>query len=87
MKTVDPRSLLSDELKNVNVSGEVLKTFQQLQSLLKEKLGEDKDLDSLGYFYAGYILANPVIRDEFKKIRQKEIQYDDRIDETLWSKK
>lgn len=81
MKVVEPRSLLTDEVRIINAGVEIVKQFNQVKSLMKEKGIEPSELD---LFFAGYILANPNVRDSFKKVQDKEIKRDNRISMELW---
>lgn len=81
MKTVDPRSLLSDEIKEIIPNEEMQKMFNQWKKLMSDKSENISDFDC---FFAGWILSNPTVHDKFKQIREKEIKYNNRIQNILW---
>lgn len=84
MRTIDPRNLLNDDTKETQVGGEVFKVYNQWKEMFEKKTGrKPNELDS---FFAGYILANPTVRIEYKKIQEKELPYDFRINEQYKSK-
>jgi hypothetical protein len=62
MKTIEVRSLLSKRRKSIAISPEIEKAFEDWK---EKRAGEN--LEPLEIFYAGYILANPMVRDLFKK--------------------
>ena len=62
MKTIEVRSLLSERRKLITISPEIEKAFEDWK---EKRAGEN--LEPLEIFYAGYILANPMVRDLFKK--------------------
>ena len=61
-KTIELRSLLKGPKKQVVISSEIEKAFKDWK---EKRAGEN--LEPLEIFYAGYILANPMVRDLFKK--------------------
>lgn len=65
-KTVELRSLLNGPKKQIVISKEIEETFNDWK---EKRAGEN--LDPLEIFYAGYILANPMVRDLFKKDKCK----------------
>lgn len=73
MKTVEPRSLLTDFPLTVNVSPDLLEIFILWKKNFEEKTGRVPN--NVDYMYAGYILANPSVRDQYKDIDQKNIKY------------
>lgn len=62
--------LHDSELKEIRIGGEIDKLYQQFLSLLKSK---NKEITLESVFVAGYMLSNPVLREKFKKNRDKEI--------------
>lgn len=81
MMTIEPRSLLTDTVVKVIPNEEIQKMFQQYKQLMKEHNMELTDFD---YFFAGWVLSNPIVREQFRQVREKEIKYDDRVQNTLW---
>ena len=63
-KTIELRSLLTGLKKEIIISHEIEKAFKYWR---EKRAGEN--LEPLEIFYAGYILANPAVRDLFKKDR------------------
>ena len=60
-KTIEIRSLVSGENKEITISNEIEQAFKDW----KEKRAGDK-IKPIEIFYAGYVLANPMVRDLFK---------------------
>lgn len=81
MKTVEPRSLLTDKIKEVVPSEEMQTAFLHWKKLMNEKSVEISEFDC---FFAGWVLSNPTVREQFKQVREKEIKYDGRIQNILW---
>ena len=61
-KTIELRSLLKGPKKIIVISSEIEKAFKDWK---EKRAGEN--LEPIEIFYAGYILANPMVRDLFKK--------------------
>ena len=66
MKTVEPRSLLGDFPMMIDINKELLDAFIAWKKKFEEKSG-GKCPSNIDYMYAGYILANPIVREQFKK--------------------
>lgn len=66
MKTVEPRSLLGDFPIMIDVNQELIDVFIVWKKKFEEKSG-GKSPSNIDYMYAGYILANPIVREQFKK--------------------
>lgn len=74
MKTFELRSLINQENKRVTIP----KDFNKLLETWKElriQADPNTELDPLEIFYAGYILANPNVRVQYRIIEEKEIEY------------
>lgn len=63
-KTIEPRSLIQDALKTVEINDEIKSIFQKWETLFNEKSTEESS--KLDAFFAGWIMANPMVRDQFK---------------------
>ena len=61
-KTIELRSLLKGPKKTIVISQDIEKAFKDWK---EKRAGES--LEPLEIFYAGYVLANPMVRDLFKK--------------------
>ena len=62
MKTVELRSLLTNKPKEITIPGEIKNAFD----IWKKKINKE-NVEPLEIFYAGYILANPIVRDLYKE--------------------
>lgn len=80
--TIEPRSLLTDRLKEIVPNGEIVTMFNQWKKLMNERC--KSEISEMDCFFAGWVLSNPMVREQFKQSREKEIKYNERIDETLW---
>lgn len=65
MRTIEPRSLLEEVPTSINISPELADVFIIWKNKFEEKTG--KCPNNIDYMYAGYILANPIVREKFKK--------------------
>ena len=63
--------LHDSELKEITINGEIESSFKQFEKLAKSK---NKELTLESVFIAGYMLANPILREKLKKYREKEIK-------------
>lgn len=60
MKTIELRSLLSGTNKEIDIPDEIQETFN---IWLKKR---NNKVEPLEIFYAGYILANPIVREQYR---------------------
>lgn len=65
-QTIEPRSLLQDKIKKVEINDEILFSYLQWELLMREKKSNIENIDA---FFAGWVMANPVVRDQFKSCR------------------
>lgn len=72
MRTVEPRSLLDDFPLTVNISSELVEVFVIWKKKFTERTGRVPN--NIDYMYAGYILANPNVRDKFRIYKEKKIK-------------
>lgn len=70
MRTVEPRSLLDDFPLTIDISPELAEVFIIWKKKFIERTGRIPN--NIDYMYAGYILANPSVRDKFKVFKEKE---------------
>lgn len=61
MKTVELRSLLDGTNKEIDIPVEIAQAY----SNWKEKRTDV--VSPLEIFYAGYVMSNPIVREQFKK--------------------
>lgn len=64
MTTIEPRSLLTDLPKLISIPKEIEKVFDVWLNKTKQKTDISK-IKLLEIFYAGYILSNPIARQEY----------------------
>ena len=65
MKTLEIRALLKGVEKEIPISSEIQNVYKIWRSKRK---GE---VDPMDIFYAGYILANPIVREQYVKSELK----------------
>lgn len=70
MKTLELRALLNGQEKEIEIPTELIKVF----NIWKEKR-KDSVLDPIEIFYAGYILSNPVVREQYRKSKEINVKY------------
>lgn len=64
MKTIELRSLLNKSDMEIEIPTPIEEVFNIWKSQRKDKI------EPLEIFYAGYILANPVIREKYKNLNK-----------------
>lgn len=69
MKTVEPRSLLTEFPLMVNISPDLIEVFISWKKKFEEKTGRVPN--NIDYMYAGYILANPIVRESYKQDKKE----------------
>ncbi len=70
MKTIEVRSLLQENVKEVQVDETFVNNFKTWYDKFVERTNREPTL--IDVFYAGYILANPNVREMFKNTKIKE---------------
>ena len=58
--------MLDDFPIMIEINDELIKVFVAWKKRFEEKSG-GKCPSNIDYMYAGYILANPIVREQFKK--------------------
>lgn len=66
MKTLCVRKLVEGKKIEILIPEKILEIY----SIWKLKRGDEPD--PLEIFYAGYILSNPIIREQYLKLKEKE---------------
>lgn len=69
MKTIEVRSLLADKKVEIQISADINETFKIWKILREESYNKSIELEEA--FYAGYILANPQVREQYKKFKKQ----------------
>lgn len=62
MKTIELRSIVNGTNKEIDIPGDIQEIFN---IWLKKR---NHDVEPLEIFYAGYILANPIVREQYKNM-------------------
>lgn len=65
MKTPEPRSLLTDFPLLIDINPDLVNVFIIWKKKFEEKTGRVPN--NIDYMYAGYILSNPIVRDQYKE--------------------
>ena len=65
LRTPELRRLLENEILTIEIPENIESFFNAYCK--KRKKVDDKDIEPLEFFYAGYILSNPVFREKFMK--------------------
>lgn len=66
MKTLDIRKLVEGKKVEIVIPEKILEIY----SIWKLKMGYEPE--PLELFYAGYILSNPIVREQYLKLKEKE---------------
>lgn len=67
-KTLELRSLLTGVKKEINIPSDIEEAFNIWKELNKKV--SDSGIDELDSFYAGYILSNPIVREDYKNVNK-----------------
>ena len=73
MQTYEVRSLLQENVRVINIEEPIVESFQTWYKTFVERAGREPTL--IDVFYAGYVLSNPNVRDQYRIIKQKDIKY------------
>lgn len=65
MKTPEPRSLLTDFPLLIDINPDLINVFIIWKKKFEEKTGRVPN--NIDYMYAGYILSNPIVREQYKE--------------------
>ena len=65
MKTIEPRSLLTDLPSMIDINSDLIDILIIWKKKFEEKTGRVPN--NIDYMYAGYIFANPIVRDQYKE--------------------
>ena len=68
MKTVETRSLLEESSKVIDIDSNLIDVFDYWKKKFKERTGREPN--NMDCMYAGYILSNPVVHDQYKKAKK-----------------
>ena len=66
LRTIELRSLLNETNKEITINPEIEKAFNIWRDKMK-KVDGFEEIKLLQSFYAGYILANPIVREQYIK--------------------
>ena len=79
MKVIELRSLMDDakELREVRVTPDLKLCFQTWYELFVKKVGREPTL--MDVFNAGYVLSNPIVKEQFLRNKKKDIEIENRI--------
>lgn len=64
MKTLEPRSLLTEVKKEITIPTEIENIFNDWYKRIEKS---ENKIELLEIFYAGYILSNPMVREQYKE--------------------
>lgn len=81
MTITDVRSLIKGSVKKQAVSPELYHIYTIWEKKMKEQGEEISNVDA---FFAGYVLANPIVREELKLTEPKEPSFNNKIQNILW---
>lgn len=70
MKTLEPRSLLTEVKKEITIPTEIENIFNNWYKRIEKS---ENKVELLEIFYAGYILSNPVVREQYKEAEKLRI--------------
>ena len=65
MKTPEPISLLTDLPLMIDINPDLINVFTIWKKKFEEKTGRVPN--NIDYMYAGYVLSNPIVREQYKE--------------------
>lgn len=68
MKTVEVRTLLNNP-REIEITDKMISLFNSWMTKFQEKTGRNPS--QIDIFYAGYIMANPIVAEQFKAIKSQ----------------
>ena len=86
MTVYELRSVINGKPKKTQATNEMVSCFEEFKKLMSKHTNEG--ISDFEFFYAGYILANPIVREQLMKERKaqerQENKTDNRIQNILW---
>ena len=76
MKVYEVRSVMNNKAREIKVSPDLSLCFETYMKKLNEV--RKGDITALEIFYAGYVIANPIVRENLLKERKQEIKSEKR---------
>ena len=67
MKTIEARSLLEEYKKEITIPKNIEEIFNNWIKRIRKVKRKNQEVEALEIFYAGYILSNPLVRDQYKE--------------------
>ena len=74
MQTIEVRSLLNDDTREINIEEPIRNTFRTWYELFVKRTNREPTL--IDVFYAGYVLSNPSVRSLFRIQMKEKIKND-----------
>ena len=86
MTVYELRSVINGKPKKIQATNEMVSCFEEFKKLMSKHTNEG--ISDFEFFHAGYILANPIVREQLMKERKaqerQENKIDNRIQNVLW---
>ena len=71
MELYEVRSIMNGELRKITASEDLIMCLQEYKKLMEKN---NLPINKLDLFYAGYVIANPIVRENLLKERKQEIK-------------
>lgn len=72
MKTLELRKLIKDKTQLIPIPASIEEVFNVWLKKRQEKEPNIAKINMLEIFYAGYILSNPIVREQYKQLSEHE---------------
>lgn len=72
MKTLELRKLIKDKTQLIPIPASIEEVFNVWLKKRQEKELNIAKINMLEIFYAGYILSNPIVREQYKQLSEHE---------------
>lgn len=69
MNTIEIRSLLTNKNVDIQIPQDMIELFKIWKNLRKESY--NKSIEPEEIFYAGYILSNPMVKEQYRKFKKE----------------
>ena len=69
MNTIEVRSLLTNKNIDIQIPQDIVELFKIWKNLRQESY--NKSIEPEEIFYAGYILSNPMVKEQYRKFKKE----------------
>lgn len=71
MELYELRSIINSKPRKITASEDLIMCFQEYKKLIEKN---NLPINEINLFYAGYVISNPIVRENLLKERKQEIK-------------